>query len=224
VSTEALLLALSTVIRPTAVAAVFAILATRSPHRLLLAYVAAGVVFTLTVGTLAVLLLAGLASATSSAAPRPILDLVLGGLALGYAGGAWAGWVPRRRERPPDSPGRMQRRLASLTPRGAAAAGVLTHLPGLVYLAALNAIAGSTRGHPVDAIVQVAVYVAIWFSLPLLTLVLSARKPGLPQELLELLGAWTRRHRRVITVVTLGVLGGYLTVSGVVDLTAVPTA
>jgi hypothetical protein len=220
VSNEALLLALSTVIRPTTLAAVFAILATRGPHRLLLAYVAAGVAFTLAVGTLVVLLLAGLTSATSSSAPRPILDLVLGGAALGYAGGAWAGWVPRRRERPTDSPGRMARRLASLTPRGAAAAGVLTHLPGLVYLAALNAIAGSTRGHPVDGIVQVALYVAIWFSLPLAVLLLSARRPGLPQELLELLGRWSRRHRRVITVLFLGGLGGYLTYSGVVDLTA----
>ena len=50
---------------------------------------------------------------------------------------------------------------------------------------------------------QVAVYVAIWFSLPLVTLLLSARRPGLPQELLGRLGAWSRRHRRVITVVFL---------------------
>lgn len=219
-STEALLLALSTVVRPTTVAALFAILATRSPHRLLLAYVAAGVAFTLAVGMLVVLLLAGLASATSSSVARPILDLVLGGAALGYAAAAWAGWAPQRRERPTDSPGWMARRLASLTTRGAVAAGVLTHLPGLVYLAALNAIAGSTRDHPVDGIVQVALYVAIWFSLPLTTLLLSARKPGLPQEMLEMLGRWSRRHRRMITVLFLGVLGGYLTYSGVVDLTA----
>lgn len=222
-SNEALLLALSTVVRPTTLAALFAILATRGPHRQLLAYVAAGVVFALAVGTLVVLLLAGLVSATSSSVARPILDLVLGGAALGYAGAVWAGWAPRRRERPPDSPGWLQRRLASLTPRGAAVAGVLTHLPGLVYLAALNAIAGSTGGHPADGVLQVAVYVAIWFSLPLVALVLYARRPGLPQELLELLSGWSRRHRRVITVLFLGVLGGYLTVSGVADLT-VPTA
>ena len=222
-STEALLLALSTVVRPTTLAALFAILATRGPHRQLLAYVAAGVVFALAVGTLVVLLLAGLVSATSSSVARPILDLVLGGAALGYAGAVWAGWAPRRRERPPDSPGWLQRRLASLTPRGAAVAGVLTHLPGLVYLAALNAIAGSTGGHPADGVLQVAVYVAIWFSLPLVALVLYARRPGLPQELLELLSGWSRRHQRVITVLFLGVLGGYLTVSGVADLT-VPTA
>jgi hypothetical protein len=222
VSTEALLLALSTVVRPTTLAALFAILATRGPQRLLLAYVTAGVAFTLAVGTLVVLLLAGLVSGTSSGA-RPILDLVLGGAALGYAGAVWAGWAPRRRERPPDSPGWLQRRLASLTPRGAAVAGVLTHLPGLVYLAALNAIAGSTGGHPADGVLQVAVYVAIWFSLPLVALLLYARRPGLPQELLELLGGWSRRHRRVITVLFLGVLGGYLTVAGVADLT-VPAA
>jgi len=217
-STEALLLALTTVVRPTTVAAVFAILATRVPQRLLLAYIVTGAVFSVLVGVVVVVLLSGLVSATSSSAPRPILDLVLGGAALGYAGAAWAGWAPRRRsEQPSDQPTWMQRRLRGLTVRGAAVAGVLTHLPGLVYLAALNAIAGSAAGL-LDGLLQIAVYNAIWFLLPVTALLLSLHRPELSRELLEGLGAFTRRHRRLLTVLFLGVLGGYLVVAGVVEL------
>ena len=51
----------------------------------------------------------------------------------------------------------MQRRLRHLTPPVAALAGVVTHLPGLVYLAALNAIVGSASG-PANGVLQVLVY------------------------------------------------------------------
>jgi hypothetical protein len=54
------------------------------------------------------------------------------------------------------SPSWMRRRLQDLSPYGAATAGVLTHLPGLVYLAALNAIAESATG-TLNGMVQVLV-------------------------------------------------------------------
>jgi hypothetical protein len=215
-STEALLLALTTIVRPTTLGAVFAILATRAPQRLLIAYIVTGAAFSVLVGVVVVVLLRGLVSATSSSAPRPILDLVLGG----YAGAAWAGWAPRRRsEQPPDEPSWMQRRLRGLTVRGAALAGGLTHLPGLVYLAALNAIVGSTTG-VLDGLFQIGVYNAIWFSLPVTALLLSLHRPELSRELLEGLGSFTRRHRRLLTVLFLGVLGGYLVVASVMELAA----
>jgi hypothetical protein len=219
-STEALLLALTTIVRPTTVAAVFAILATRSPQRLLVAYVAVGAAFSVLVGVVVVVLLRGLISATSSSAPRPVLELVLGGAALGYACAVWAGWAPHRRSsRPPDEPTWMQRRLDGLTVRGAAVAGIVTHLPGLVYLAALSAIVGSATDW-LDGLFQILVYNAIWFVLPGAALVLSLRRPELCRDLLERLGAFTRRHRRLLTVLFLGVFGGYLVWSGVAELAA----
>ncbi|GAA4538724.1 GAP family protein [Pseudonocardia xishanensis] len=217
-STEALLLALTTVVRPTTVAAVFAILATRTPQRLLVAYVVTGAAFSVLVGVVVVLLLNGLAAATSSSAPRPVLDLVLGGAALGYAGAAWAGWAPHRRSAPPpDEPTWMQRRLQGLTVRGSAVAGVLTHLPGLVYLAALNAIVGSSDGVP-GALLQIGVYNAIWFLLPTVALLLSLRRAELSRELVVRLGGLVHTHRRLLTVLVLGVLGGYLLVDAVLEL------
>jgi len=120
-STEALLLALTTIIRPTTLAAVFAILATRSPQRLLLVYVVAAAAFSIMIGILVIALLRGLLSSTSSSAPRPVLDLVLGGASLGYACAAWVGWAPRRRStRPPDEPTWTQRMLDGMTVPGAA--------------------------------------------------------------------------------------------------------
>lgn len=226
-STEALLLALTTVVRPTAIAAVFAILATRTPQRLLVAYVVVGAAFSLLVGALVVLVMKGLLDATSSTTPRPVLDLVIGGAALGYACATAAGWAPRRRatgsraveSAPPEGPTRLRRRLDGITVRGAAFAGILTHLPGLVYLAALSAIVGSTQ-RPVDALLQVLLYNAIWFLLPVTVLVVSLRRPERCRELLEALGALTRRHKRLITVLFLGVFGGYLVWTGIAALTA----
>jgi len=131
-SSEALLLALSTVIRPTTVAALFAILAHTHPHRLLVSYIVGGLAFSLTVGAMIVVLLRGVGLALSSTTSRPVLDIVLGGAALGYASAVWAGWQPRRSSAssPAEAPGWMHRHLRDLSVRSAAAAGVLTHLPG----------------------------------------------------------------------------------------------
>jgi hypothetical protein len=58
-SPEALVLALSTVIRPTTAAAVFAMLATARPTRLLLAYIITGFAFSAGIGVVVVILLNG---------------------------------------------------------------------------------------------------------------------------------------------------------------------
>ncbi|WP_433507990.1 GAP family protein [Pseudonocardia halophobica] len=223
-STEALVLALSAVLRPTALAALFAILASRDPRRLLTAYLVGGLVFTLAVGTLVVVLLQGLNARTATTSSRPVLDVVLGVAALVYAVAALARWrspwpFSRGTERPPGEPTWMQRRLQGLTVRGAAGAGVLTHLPGLTYLAALNAIVASAAGAVVDGLVQVAVYNAIWFSTAIVALVLAVHRPQVAREVLERLVAWIRARRRPITVLFFGALGAYLVVTGIVDLT-----
>jgi hypothetical protein len=216
-SGEALVLALTTVVRPTSLAAVVAMLSTRQPQRLLAAYLAAGLAFSLTVGTLVVVLLGGLHTTRGSPAVRPALDLVLGACALGYATGAWIGWLPRTRDAEPERNGCMLRRLADLSRSGAAAVGVLTHLPGLVYLAALNAIADTATGD-VGRVLQVVVYNAIWFSLAIVALVLSVHRPDLPRELIEQLVASARQHLRVIIILFFGGLGGYLLVIGLLGV------
>ena len=216
-SMEALVLALTAVVRPTSLAALVAMLSTREPQRLLVAYLVAGLAFSLSVGTLVVVLLGGLHSTGASPAARPTLDLILGACAVGGAVGAWIGWLPRSRGTAAADGGWLRRRLEKLSLSGAAAAGVLTHLPGLVYLAALNAIAATARG-PASGVLQVAVYNAIWYGLAIVALVLSVRRPDLARTTLEQVVSWLRRNQRLITVAFLGALGGYLIVVGVLGL------
>ena len=106
----------------------------------------------------------------------------------------------------------MRRHLQDLSPSRAAVAGVITHLPGLVYLAALNAIVGDAT---LNGIVQVLVYNAIWYSVPVVALVLSMHNPAVARECLAMVASWTRRHRQVIMVVFLSGLGSYLLAVGV---------
>jgi hypothetical protein len=238
VSTEALVLALTAVVRPTSAAAIVAMLSTRRPHRLLACYVLAGLVFSITVGVLVVVLAQHLSPVTARAG-RPIVETVLGVAALLYAGVVWFRLLPRRRADSvvadsvvadsvvadsvvghgdgSGSPSWMRRRLQDLSPSGAATAGVLTHLPGLVYLAALNAIAGSATG-TLHGVVQVLIYNAIWFSLPIVALTLSIYRPTASREQFDRAASWARQHQRVIIVAFFGALGAYLLVTGGAEL------
>jgi hypothetical protein len=85
--------------------------------------------------------------------------------------------------------------------------------PGLVYLAALNAIVGAATGIA-NGVLQVVVYNGIWFSVAIVALVLSVYRPTVSRDLLEHIASWTRRHLRVIIVGFCGALGGYLIVRG----------
>lgn len=216
-SAEALVLALTAVVRPTSAAAVVAMLSMRNPQRLLVAYLVVGLAFSLAVGTLVVVLLGGLHSTRASTSVRPVLDLVIGISALGCAASAWIGWLPRSGGAAVEQDSWMRRRLKDLSLSRAAAAGVLTHLPGLVYLAALNAIAGTATGIA-NGVLQVVIYNAIWFSAAIVALVMSVYRPAVSRDLLERIASWTRRHLRVIIVGFCGVLGGYLVVRGVLGL------
>lgn len=217
-SIEALVLALSAIVRPTSVAAVYAMLSTRHPQRLLLAYLLAGLTFSLAIGILVVALLRGLTSVSPSSATRPTLDIALGVASIGYAVATLLGWLPRRKaEASSDSTTWVRRRLQNLSPSGAGAAGVLTHLPGLVYLVALNAIAASTTVIVVG-LAQVIIYNAIWFSLPIAALVLSVYRPAVSRSALEELSSWARQNRKLLVVLFFGGLGAYLIVTGVMHL------
>ena len=124
-----------------------------------------------------------------------VLDVAFGAAALGFAAGLQRGWVqpPARRG---DSAPRFAR-LRDPSPRVAAAAGVATHFPGLIYLVALNAIAGEQPG-VIGTGLQVALYDALWFMIPIASLVLVIVRPGAALAWLEAataLGARPRARR-----------------------------
>ena len=111
----------------------------------------------------------------------------------------------------------MAGQLSDLSASRAAVAGVLTHLPGLFYIAALNAITNSTSSI-LNRIFQVAVYNAIWYALPVVALVLATRRSVELQDFLRSVTGWVRRREREIMIVAFGLLGTYLIVKGVAEL------
>jgi tellurite resistance protein TehA-like permease len=92
-SPEALVLALSTLIRPTTVAAVFAMLATARPARLLLAYIITGFAFSAGIGVVVLILLSGWTGPDAPEEVRAVIAIVLGAISLGYAAGLLSGHV-----------------------------------------------------------------------------------------------------------------------------------
>ena len=103
------------------------------------------------------------------------------------------------------------------TLRAAAVAGVATHLPGLLYLLGLNAIA---RGDPpvVEGILAVLVFDAIWLTIPCCALVASIRRPEAVRAAIGRASAWMLNHERAILTLVFSVVGAYFTIRGSLDL------
>ena len=222
-SLEALVLGLFSGLRPgTSLAAVLALLKTPEPQRPLLFFVVAGFASSWTIGLLVVGVFHGANVALGGSTFTAVLDVAFGAAALGFAAGLQQGWVQPRRPRGATSSekgadSRIARRLRHPSAGVAAAAGVGTHLPGLVYLAALNAIA-SDRPGLVDAGLRVAIYDALWFVVPLASLALVVARPGAALAYLEDATAWVRRHEHAVLLTGSLVLGGYLVAKGTASL------
>ena len=194
-SLDALVLALASVIRLTSLAAVYAMLSAARPTRLLTAYVAAGFVVSTGIGIVLVILLGIAAGPGAPEQVRAVIPFVLGAISLSYAAGLLSGWVqapapdPTRATPGPDASSWLGRQLANLSPRRAALAGVLTHKPGLFYLAALSAITNSTPSNA-NRILQVVLYNAIWFAMPIAALALARRRPAELRDVLRRTTQW----------------------------------
>jgi tellurite resistance protein TehA-like permease len=223
VSPEALVLALSTVIRPTSAAAVLAMLAAARPSRLLLPYIITGFAFSAGIGVVVVILLSGWTGPEAPDEVRALMGIVLGAISLGCAARLLSGRV---RQPAPDAGDNilapaagswLGRQLTHLSVPRAAVAGVLTHLPGLVYITALNSIANSTSSI-VSQVLQVTIYNAFWFTLPAVALLLATRRPVELNNFLHRVTGWAGRREREILVAAFGSLGIYLISRGVVEL------
>jgi len=213
-SEEALLLALSSVMRPTTLAAVYAMVSRPTARSLLRAYLFTGLAFSLAVGVAVVVVLHGYTTAALSTFWRALLDIALGAAACGYAIGVGTGRRSGRDRKPSRTTAWIDRRLDTLTPTRAAVIGLVTHLPGLVYLAALNAISVAAA-RPVGAVAQVVTYNVIWYSVAIAALVVSVVRPAASRDLVEKADAAVRRHGRSIVVTLFGLIGVYLIGKGI---------
>ena len=147
-----------------------------------------------------------------------VIELAGGSAALGFAAGIATGRL-RGGTRSEHSKGdsRLGRELRNPSLRAAAVAGVATHLPGLLYLLGLNAIA---RGDPplVDGLLAVLVFDAIWLTIPFGALVASIRRPEATRAAIGRFSAWMLNHERTVLILIFSIVGTYFTVRGSLDL------
>jgi len=219
-SFETLVLALASALRPTQLAAVYALLGTPRPRRLLTAYILAGLLISLGTGILVVALVHGaeIRRGGDRGTFDGVLELVTGSAAIGFAAGLYSGRVQRRSPREPNPDGSaIARRLRDPSVGVAATAGIATHLPGLFYLVALNSILAEPYSIP-HQMVAVTVFNVIWWTTPIASLALFIVDPHGTRARIARLNAWARaRQRGILTVIFAGV-GVYLVVRGLTEL------
>ena len=139
---EVVLLALASTVRPTSLAAVYALIANESPRRLMAVYIIAGLAFTIAFGLPVIWAFNGIDVNSGTHETKGIAEIGGGLVALLFAAlsarGASAGRTPTTRPKPH---GRWQTLLEHDDPDAPPRSpGPATHIPGLFYLIALNVI------------------------------------------------------------------------------------
>jgi hypothetical protein len=216
---EIVLLALASSVRPTSLAAVYALLSQEGRRGLMAAYVATGLAFTLAFGAVIVGATHGIHLHSGTDRTKGIADVAGGVAALVFGVAVASGRIGRGRR--DDAPGSRKRMATALgrhvTARTAALAGPATHIPGLFYLIALNVIVAHNVAltRKLSALVT---YNAIWFALPLAALVICIVRPEAARDFVGWFARRTREHaRRILLVVSFGV-GAALVVRGLLTL------
>jgi Sap, sulfolipid-1-addressing protein len=220
---EVLALGLISGLRPaTSQAAVVTLVRTPDPRRSLLFFLAAGFTTSMVFGLLCVLAFHGARVNLGGSTFSAVFNLLAGVAALAFAVGYRRGRVSVRRREPREprangSTARLARRLRAPSVATAALAGVATHVPGLIYLVALNAIAADAPP-PATAAIELAIYNVLWFAIPIAALALAILRPGSAPGYLDHATRWGRAHEQGLVFATFALLGIYLTIKGAVRL------
>jgi cytochrome bd-type quinol oxidase subunit 2 len=215
---EIIVLALASTVRPTSLAAVYALLSHESRRGLMWAYVAGGLVFTLTFGGIIVGATQGVHFHAGSDETKGIAYIVGGSLALLFGLGVLSGRLGRGDVDAPKTDGRLKTALAHrVSFRTAALAGPATHIPGLFYLIALNVIVAHS-GAVTEQAFALVTYNAIWFAVPIVSLLTCIVNPPAALDAVGWINNWTREHARTIILVASFGVGTALVVRGALTL------
>ena len=215
---EVVLLALASTVRPTSLAAVYALVGSESPRRLMIVYITAGLTFTIAFGLLVIWAFNGVDINSGRDETKGIAEIVGGIVVLTFAVLVLTGHVGGpHADDAPDAPSRwktlLERRLSADT---AALAGPATHIPGLFYLIALNVIAAHQPSIP-DGLVEVLIYNVVWFALPIGALAICVIDPPAARRAVDELRMWTLSHTRTLLLTVSLVAGAGLVIRGRVD-------
>ncbi|MGO8906387.1 MAG: GAP family protein [Solirubrobacteraceae bacterium] len=212
---EIILLALASAIRPTSLVAVYALVRESPPTRLMAAYLVAGLAFTVTVGVAVIFAFSGIELHAGTDRTEAIAEILAGVLALGLGVAVLAGRVrvgAVADDRPTDARGKRLRQI-KVTTRTAALAGPATHIPGLLYILALDLIVTQEPDVP-GGLLEIAIYNAIWFALPILVLAICIVNPSAARRLVQKVQEWAGAHARTIVLIISFGMGGWLLVKG----------
>ncbi|MGA7396484.1 MAG: GAP family protein [Solirubrobacterales bacterium] len=213
---EIILLAVASTIRPTSLAAVYAILSSERPRQILVIYNVSGLAFTVGFGLLIVWAFNGVSLGSGGGQTEATAEIICGLLLLAFALATRVGLIGGPRSEDAPRPGGRWGQLLErrLTARTAAVAGPLTHLPGLFYLVALNAIVTHQAGDLVG-LVEVLIYNAIWFTIPIGALGLCIFAPELARDKVGRINNWARSNTQRILIVVSFVAGMALVARGI---------
>jgi hypothetical protein len=215
VTIEIILMALASAVRPASLVAVYALVREQRPARLMLAYVAAGLAFTVTVGAAVIFVSSGIELHAGTGRTRAIAEILAGVLAMGLGVAVLAGRV-RVGAITNGHPtlGRGERlRHRKITTRTAALAGPATHIPGLLYILALDLIVSQEPDVP-GGLLEIGIYNAIWFALPIVALAACIENPSAGRTFVYKVQEWAGAHARTIVLLISFGLGCWLVIAG----------
>jgi cytochrome bd-type quinol oxidase subunit 2 len=215
VTIQIILLALASAIRPTSLVAVYALVRQHPPARFMVVYVIAGLAFTVAVGVAVIFVFSGIELDAGTDRTKAIAEILAGVLAIGLGVAVLAGRVRVGAVSDGRAVGeraeRLQRRR--ITTRTAALAGPATHIPGLLYLLALDLIVSTEPGVP-GGVLEILVYNAVWFALPIVVLAICIMNPSAATALVYRIQQWAGAHARTIVLLVSFGLGGWLVIAG----------
>jgi len=211
---DVVVLALASAPRPAGLAALYALLSGSPSRRVVVAYLVAGLTFSVAVGVVVVAVFHGAGIDYRGTDVYSAIELLGGVAALGFAVGVGTG----RRQLPTldnggDGGSETIRRLRNPSVATAMLAGIATHLPGLFYLVALQAIVAERHSLVVGAL-EVLLFNVIWFGATIASVVIFLLRPGAARRELARVDSWARRHTRTITVLVFAAAGSYLMIRG----------
>jgi hypothetical protein len=218
---ELIPLAIASAFWPILVAVVIISLRRPNPVRLLVAFLAGGLLATVSIGLVIVYLLQDSSLLSDSKSTTdPVVYLVGGAaaLAIAYVLARRPGRASHREtddDRVADPPGRMDRALARGAPVAFLAGVILNIAPGVVPLVALKDIAelDYTVAHTVLTVTAFYVVMFAFIEVPLLAYLFVPARTATEAERFN---GWLDRNSRKLTVYALGAVGVYLVARGLI--------